>query len=117
MYAVKALSRDMAAPKETNFRALERLGRYLKQNPRYVSKYPYQEMTRRKRYIRIPTMRDAYEREGQRVGGVIMLGRHCIKRGVLLRRESPFFHPARPNITVLLREVLEDLVAAVYWRI
>ncbi len=43
MYAVKELSRDMAGPTETNCRARKRLGRYLKQNPTYVSKYPYQQ--------------------------------------------------------------------------
>ncbi len=47
MYAVKERSRDTAAPNESNVRALKRLVRYLKQNPRYVNGYPDQEIARR----------------------------------------------------------------------
>ncbi len=46
-YAVKELSRDMPAPKEANFRAPKRRGRYLKQLPRYVHTFGHKNRTRR----------------------------------------------------------------------
>ncbi len=44
--AVKELSRDMAAPKETNFRALKRLGRHLRQYPRYANRFGYEDSSK-----------------------------------------------------------------------
>ena len=78
-YTVKELSKDMSSPDTDSIAKLKRLGRYLKGTPRYVTKYPYQEIFDK---ITLWTDTDSAGCTKSRKStsaGIIQLGKHLIK--------------------------------------
>ncbi len=78
-YATKEVCRGMAQPTVGDRRKLKRLARYRKDKPRMITRYPYQ-----KREADIEGYADSDWAGCKRTakstsGGVVLLGRHCIK--------------------------------------
>ena len=78
-YAVKEIARDISKPKASSWKALVRLGKYLRGRPRLIIKYKWQPHSD---MINSFTDSDwAGDRIGRKStsGGLIQLGCHCIK--------------------------------------
>jgi hypothetical protein len=78
-FAVKELCRCMSKPCKSDWEALKRLGRYLIDKTRAISKFQYQSMSES---IEITVDTDhagCLETRKSTNGGVAMLGQHCIK--------------------------------------
>ena len=78
-YAAKEISRNMANPRQGHVAALKRLGRYLKQHPRAIFKYKFQEMPNSIRVYCDSNYAGCLKTRKSTQGGVIMHGTHCIK--------------------------------------
>ncbi len=70
MYATKELSRKMSEPRERDWEALKRLGRYLVDKGRYQVKFDYQEEVRYLEECQTQTSRVVLEPGGQPQGDV-----------------------------------------------
>ena len=69
----------MAKPKQCHVTALKRLARYLKQHPRAVFKFKFQEMPNKIRVFCDSNYAGCLKRRKSTQGGVIMHGSHAIK--------------------------------------
>ena len=78
-YAAKEISRNMANPRQGDVAALKRLGRYLKQHPRAVFKYKFQELPSSIRVFCDSNYAGCLRTRKSTQGGVIMHGLHCLK--------------------------------------
>ena len=78
-YSVKEIARDISRPRESSWKSLVRLGKYLKGKPRLVIRYRYQS-----RSDMINTFTDS-DWVGDRIarkrtsGGLVQLGQHVIR--------------------------------------
>ena len=78
-FPAKEVSRGMANPTPADFIKLKRLARYIKQYPRVVYKYKFQEAFK---HINIYTDTDwagCVKTRKSTQGGIAMLGSHCVK--------------------------------------
>ena len=78
-YADRELSRRMSEPREGGWRALKRLGRYLKGNSRMIIHMGYQEFQGEVTVWTDTDFAGCLRTRKSTSGGVVMLGEHVVK--------------------------------------
>ena len=124
-FAVKELCRNMSSPRQGDWKALKRLGRYLVGKPRIVTKFNYQD-----KLSRINVWVDSDHAGCKRTrkstsGGIVMLGNHPVKgwsitQGViaLSSGESEFYGIVKGSSVGLgIKSILGDLGVKVRLRV
>ena len=116
-FATKCLSQGMSNPRQSHWRALERLAKYLKGRPRYIVRYEYQP----RGYV-LNTFTDsdwAGDTKTRRStsGGLVCIGDHCIRSWsstqttiALSTGEAEYYALVKGvSVAMGIRALLEDL--------
>ena len=111
----------MSKPQESDVAALKRLGRYVKQYPRVVFKYPFQSPVSKLRTYSDSNYAGCLKTRKSTQGGAVMLGQHCIKtysstQGVIAisSAEAEFYGVVKAaSVGLGIRSALMDLGAVV----